>query len=117
MPKERDAPSRKGQLAIATKMASNVKAGIEALKVKGGDAKVKGKKKLQQTIDSSEQSELEESEGEISSEDSHAHEPQVSQLKNKRREGENTKRRTKPDTPLVEVNCHFSIFVYSHLLI
>ena len=117
MPKERDAPSKKGQLAIASKMASKSKAGIEALKVKGGDAKGKGKKKLQQTIDRSEDSELEESEGESFSEDSHSHEPQVSQLKNKRTEGEKTKRRTKPETPSVEVTCHFSIFVHSHLLI
>ncbi len=114
MPKERDsAPSKKGQLAIATKIAGKAKAGSEALKVKGADAKGKGKK----AVDSSENSELEESEEEISSEDSTVHEPEVSQIKNKRTEGEKTKRRTKPDTPLVEVTCHFSIFVHSHLLI
>jgi hypothetical protein len=66
MPTERDpAPSKKGQLAIATKMASKAKAGIEAFKVKGVDAKGKGKK-LQKAIDSSENSELEESEDKIS---------------------------------------------------
>jgi hypothetical protein len=117
MPKERDAAlSKKGQLAIATKMAGKAKAGIEALKVKGVDAEGKGKK-LQKAIDSSENSEVEESEDEISSEDSTLHEPAVSQIKIKRTEEEKTKRRTKPDTPSVEVPCHFSIFVHSHILI
>ncbi len=60
--------ARGGQLAIASKMASKAKAGSEALKVKVVDAKVKGKK-LQRAVNSSENSELEASEDEVSSED------------------------------------------------
>ncbi len=91
-------------MVIAAKMADRAKAGSEALKVKGVAAKGKGKK-MQTAIVSSEGSELEESEGEISSADSSLPEPAVSQLKTKRSEGEKTKRRTKPVTPLVEVTC------------
>jgi hypothetical protein len=72
MPQQRDASASKkargGQLAMATKMASKVKAGSEALQVKVVDAKVKDKK-LQRAASSSENSELEASEDEVSSED------------------------------------------------
>jgi hypothetical protein len=108
MPKERAAPASKsgkgGQLTIAARMTDKVKAGSEALKVKEVAAKDKGKKKAD---DSSEGSELEESEGAISSADSSLPDPECSQLKTKRTEGKKTKRRTKPATPLVEVTFHF----------
>jgi hypothetical protein len=120
MPQQRDIPASKkargGQLAIATKMAGKAKAGSEALKVKGGNAKGNGKR-LQTAVDSSENSELEASEDEVSSADSSVPEAEVSQLKTKRTEGEKTKRRIKPATSLVEVTCHFLKIVHSHILI
>ncbi len=118
MPKPREAPASKsdkgGQLTMATRMADRVKAGSEALKVKGVAAKGKVTKRAD---DSSENSELEASEDEISSAESSLPDPDCSQLRTKRTEGEITKRRTKPDTPSVEVTFHFSIFVHSHVLI
>jgi hypothetical protein len=87
-------------------MAGKAKAGSEALKVKVVDAEVKSKK-LQTAVNSSENSELEASEDEVSSEDSSLAEPEVSQLKTKRTEGTKAKRRTKPATPFVEVTVSF----------
>ncbi len=118
MPKPREAPASKsgkgGQLTIAARMAEKHKAASEAIKVKGVAAKGKGSKRAD---DSSEGSGLEESESEISSAESSLPDPECSQLKTKRTAGEKTKRRTKPDTPSVEVTFHFAIFVHSHILI
>jgi hypothetical protein len=118
MPRPKEAPASKngrgGQLTMAAKMAQKVKAASEAIKVKGVAAKGKGSKRAD---DSSEGSGLEESESEDSSAESSLPEPDCSQLKTKHTEGETTKRRTKPDTPIIEVTFHFSIFVHSHVLI
>ena len=118
MPPPREPPAIKrgqgGQLTIAAKMAGKVKDASEALKVKGVAAKGKSKKRAD---DSSEGSELEESEGEISSAESSLPDPACSQSKAKHTQEETTKRRTKHDTPPVEVTFHFSIFVHSHILI
>jgi hypothetical protein len=98
MPQQRELPAKKtmkqGQMAIAAKMADKVKAGCERIKFKGGNGKGNGKRS-EKADASSEHSELEASEGEISSADSSLPDPEVSQLK--------IKRRTKPATPLVEV--------------
>ncbi len=114
MPKQREAPAIKrgqgGQLTIAAKMAGKVKDASEALKVKAVAAKGKSRKR---TDDTSEGSGLEEeSEGEVSSAESSLPDPACSQSKAKHTQGETTKRRTKPDTPPVEVTFHFSIFVH-----
>ncbi len=116
MPQQRQAPASKngkgGQLTIAARMAEKHKAASEAIKVKAVAAKGKGRKRAE---DSSEGSGLEEdSEGEISSAESSLPDPECSQLKTKRTAGVKTKRSPKPDTPLVEVTFHFSIFVHSH---
>ncbi len=78
MPKQRAAPTSKsgkgGQMTIAARMADKVKAGSEALKLKGVAAKGKGNKRAD---DSSEGSGLEESEGEISSAESSLPDPEL----------------------------------------
>jgi hypothetical protein len=102
-----------GQLAIATKMAGRHKDASEAIKVKAVPAKGKVGKR---TRDSSESSELEESESDNSSAVSSLVDIQLSQ-KPMHTEGEAPKRRTKPDSPKIEVTFHFSIFVHSHVLI
>jgi hypothetical protein len=99
-----------GQLAIATKMAGRHKDASEAIKVKAVPAKGKVGKR---TRDSSESSEL----GESESDNSSAVSSLALSQKPMHTEGEATKRRTKPDPPKIEVTFHFSIFVHSHVLI
>ena len=103
--------SRGGQLSLAAKMAGKVKDASEAIKFKEVAAKGKVGKR---TRDSSEASELEESESDNSSAVSSLVDLDFSQ---KPTEGEPPRRRTKPDPPPVEVTFHFSIFVHSHVLI
>ena len=98
---------------MASKMAGKVKDAREALKAKSVAPKGKGGKRARE---SSEGSELDASESENSSAGSPLVDIELSQ-KPMDTEGEKTKRRTKPDTPSVEVTCHFSVFVHSHLLI
>ncbi len=117
MPRPKEAAASKGgkggQLTIAAKMAAKHKAANEAIKVKAVAAKGKGSKRA---CDSSEGSGLEESESENSSAESSLPDIECSQKTN-HTEGEKTMRRTKPDTPIIEVTFHFSIFVHSHVLI
>ena len=120
MPKQRHEknPASKsgkgGQLTIASKMAGRVKEGNEALKAKAVAAKGKGGSK--RALESPESSELEESESENSSAGSSLVDILVSQ-KTMHTEEEAPKRRKLPDPPKIEVTCHFSIFVHSHVLI
>jgi hypothetical protein len=108
MPTERPPAGKKkakGALAIAMRMGVKAKDGNEKARNNGGAVKGKVKRQAKAAESSAEGSELDElveSERENSSEESILDEPEVSQLK--------TKRRTKPATPLVEVTFSFFIF-------
>ncbi len=105
--------SRGGQLVLAAKMAGKVKDARKAVKVKAVVEKSKGGKRARE---SSEGSEIDESESENSSAGSSLVDLEMSQ-KPMHTEGEATQRRKKPEPPKIKVTFHFSIFVHSHVLI